>query len=56
MIFSFSLKKNAYFRVPKLKRMRPDYPSKIFIDERASYILLMQALAEDAVTVFSSIV
>ena len=28
--------------------MRPDYPNKLFTDERGHYILLMQALAEDA--------
>jgi hypothetical protein len=28
--------------------MRPDYPSKIFIDKRRFYVLLMQTLAEDA--------
>lgn len=27
--------------------MRPDYPSKIFYDQRVGYILLMQALAAD---------
>jgi len=29
--------------------MRPDYPNKIFSDERISYPMLMQALAEDAI-------
>jgi hypothetical protein len=29
--------------------MRPDYPFKIFYDEREGYIMLMQTLAEDAV-------
>jgi hypothetical protein len=27
--------------------MRPDYPSKIFTDERSHYELLMHALAAD---------
>jgi hypothetical protein len=28
--------------------MRPDYPSKLFTDERHSYFMLMEALAMDA--------
>jgi hypothetical protein len=28
--------------------MRPDYPSKVFYDQRVEYNLLMQALAADA--------
>ena len=28
--------------------MRPDYPSKLFTDERMSYSMLMEALAMDA--------
>jgi hypothetical protein len=28
--------------------MRPDYPSKIFRDERTNYVMLLHALAEDA--------
>jgi hypothetical protein len=28
--------------------MRPDYPSKAFLDERMSYFMLMEALAMDA--------
>jgi len=27
--------------------MRPDYPYKVFSDERIKYFLLMQTLAED---------
>jgi hypothetical protein len=28
--------------------MRPDYPSKLFTDERMGYSMLMEALAMDA--------
>jgi hypothetical protein len=29
-----------------ISTMRPDFPYKIFPDERASYVLLVQALAQ----------
>jgi len=30
--------------------MRPDYPHKLFRDERKNYILLVEALAMDAMS------